>query len=274
MHGEFHLRGFEDGKHGGGAAEVKQATAADGDGLVVAGAGTEEIAEFIVAATEPLRRGETLESPHASRAPFDAPVILLEPIILVGAGPVHDPSAEHRADCPRVGAVPVGGDPIGRDAGDGLRRAEEGLGRGHVAVLAQHGVDEIAVAVDRAIQVGPAAADLQVGFIDVPVAAPGSAPAMPAPAKLAGQCWRELRLPVSDSFMAEDDPTLDEHLGQVAQSQPVAQPLEDHEGDDVGGVLRPVQQATAALIELPVAVAAAEPAVTLGRALPPLGDGG
>src|SRR3712207_8351387 len=44
------------------------------------------------------------------------------PVVLVGAGPVHDPPAEDRADRPRVGAMPVGGDLIGRHARGGLGR--------------------------------------------------------------------------------------------------------------------------------------------------------
>src|SRR5918993_5610538 len=59
----------------------------------------------------------------------------LQSIILVRAGPVCDPSAERRADRPRVGAVAVGGDLIGRDTRGGLGRTEEGRGRGHVPVL-------------------------------------------------------------------------------------------------------------------------------------------
>jgi hypothetical protein len=59
---------------------------------------TEEIAEFVVASAEALRRHEALEPAHTSRAPFDAAVVLLEPVILVGAGPVHDMTAERRAD--------------------------------------------------------------------------------------------------------------------------------------------------------------------------------
>src|SRR5918993_2099303 len=98
MHGEFRLRGLEHGKRSGGAAEVKQATAAGGDGLVVAGAGAEDVAELVIASTEPLRRGEALEPPHASCSPFHAAVVLLQPVILVGAGPVHDPPAECAAD--------------------------------------------------------------------------------------------------------------------------------------------------------------------------------
>src|SRR3954454_4556478 len=44
----------------------------------------------------------------------------LKPVIFVGAGPVHDASAQRRADRPRVGAVSIRGDAVGGDAGCGL----------------------------------------------------------------------------------------------------------------------------------------------------------
>ena len=52
---EFSLRCFENSEHTAGTTQVKQATAAGGDVLVVAGAGAEEVAELVVASTEPLR---------------------------------------------------------------------------------------------------------------------------------------------------------------------------------------------------------------------------
>src|SRR3954451_15565964 len=73
--------------------------------------------------------------------------------------------------------------------------------------------------------------------------------------------------------MAEHDATHGEHLGQIAQAQFVAQAPEHHERDDVGRVLRPVQHAAAALVELLAARAAAEPAVALGGALRSLRHG-
>src|SRR3954447_11696431 len=72
----------------------------------------------------------------------------LQPVVFVGAGAVDHAPAERRADRPRVGAMAIRGDLIRDYTSDGLRRAEEGLGRGHVAVLAQQGVHEVAVAVD------------------------------------------------------------------------------------------------------------------------------
>jgi hypothetical protein len=87
----------------------------------VAGAEAEEVAEFVVAPAEALGRGEALEAPHISRAPFHAAMILFQPVVFVCAGPVHDPPAERRADRPRVGAVPVRGDALGGDAVCSLR---------------------------------------------------------------------------------------------------------------------------------------------------------
>src|SRR5215212_8245888 len=151
--------------------EVKQATAFGWDMLVVTGAGAKEVAQLVMASTEALRRGEAFEAAHTSDAAFDAAVVLLQPVVPVGAGPMRNPSAERGADRPRVGAVPVRGDAVGDQAGGGLGRAEEGLRRRHVAALAEQGVDQVAVPVDGPIEVTPAAPHLQVGLIDEPGAA-------------------------------------------------------------------------------------------------------
>src|SRR5215207_8474412 len=134
-------------------------------------------------------------------------------LLFISAGPVHDLSAECRADRPRVGAVSVGGDALGDNAGHRLGRAEEGLGRRHVAVLAQHGIDEIAVTVDGAVQIAPPATNLQVSLVDVPVTATSAAPATPALTEFIGQQRGELRLPLAGRFVTEDDPADEEHLG-------------------------------------------------------------
>ena len=51
---KFSLRHFENSERTGGTTEVKQATAAGRDVLVVARAGMEEVAELVIAATEAL----------------------------------------------------------------------------------------------------------------------------------------------------------------------------------------------------------------------------
>jgi hypothetical protein len=165
MRGEFRLRGLRNHKCSRGATEVTQVSTVGRGMLVVAGAGAEEVAKLVVTFAEALRRSEALEPPHTSDAAFDAPVILLQPFVFVGAGPVHDPSAVRAADRPWIGAVAVRGDAVGDNASCRFGRAEEGLGRRHVPLLAEHGVHEIAAAVDRSIQVAPAATDLHVRLI-------------------------------------------------------------------------------------------------------------
>lgn len=124
--------------------------------LVVAGAKAEEITKLIVALAEPGSRLRALEVPHGPVSAFDAPVILLQPIVQVAAGPVSHTPAQLGPDRPGVAIVAVRRDPIRRHASGRLCGAEERLRRRHVAVLAEQHVDERAGAVDRAVEVAPA----------------------------------------------------------------------------------------------------------------------
>ena len=83
-----------------------------------------------------------------------------------------------------------------------------------------------------------------------------------ATAQTFSQCRRELRFPVA-GLMTEHDAAYQEHLRKVAQAEFVAQPPGHHERDDVRRILRPVQQALAALVELFTAGGTAKSAVTL-----------
>src|SRR4051794_20247152 len=104
-------------------------------------------------------------------------------------------------------------------------------------------------------------------FINIPAPARLAAP---PPPQVLGQRRRELGFPLADGLMAEYDTAQGEHLGQAAQAQLVAQAPEHHERDDVGRILRPVQERGGAFVELLAAGAAAEAAGAVGRALPPL----
>ena len=99
-----------------------------GDVLVVAIATTEKGAELVVPSTEPRGGPGGLEAPHTSDPAFHVAVVLLEPVISVGAGPALDVAAQRRTDRARVGAVPVRGDAVGGQAGGRLGRAKERLG--------------------------------------------------------------------------------------------------------------------------------------------------
>jgi hypothetical protein len=90
MQDESRLRGFQNCEHSRSTTEMQQAATAGRDRLIVAGGRAEAVAEFVVAFAEALGCGEALEAPHTACAAFHAPMILLQSVILVGAGPMHD----------------------------------------------------------------------------------------------------------------------------------------------------------------------------------------
>ena len=70
-----------------------------------AGAGTEEVTQFIVASTEPVSRSWAFEPTHGLVSTFDATVILLQSIVQVAAGAVLHAFTQLRPDRPRVAVV-------------------------------------------------------------------------------------------------------------------------------------------------------------------------
>ena len=164
----------------------------------------------------------------------------------------------------------IRGHPVRDNIGDCLGGLEERLRSRHVTVLAEHHVDQRAVAVDGAIEIAPMPVHLDVRLVNVP-ALPD--PTASATAQTFSQYGRELGFPVADRLVTEHDAADQEHLRQVAQAEFIAQPPEHHERDDVGRILGPVQQAPAALIELLAASATAKSAVTLSGPLAPFRNG-
>ena len=131
--------------------------------LVLTGPAAEEVAEFIILSAKSVCRLMLLEAAHTSDASFDPAMVLFKSIVQVDARPVTDVAAQCRADRARVRIMPVGCHPVGHKASDRPCRAEEPPSRFHVTGRAQHCVDEIPVAIDRPVQVAPAAMDLEVG---------------------------------------------------------------------------------------------------------------
>ena len=69
---------------------------------------------------------------------------------------------------PGIGVVAVRRDPVGDHTGNRLRRSNEALGCGEVAVLAEHDVDQGAIAIDRTIERSPIAVHPNIRFVDIP----------------------------------------------------------------------------------------------------------
>ena len=118
--------------------------------------------------------------------------------------------------------MPVGCHPVRHKAGNRPCRAEEFLSRCHIAGRAQHRVDEVPVAIDRPIQVAPAAMDLEIGFIDIPALAGAASYAVTPLAQRLGHYGQQLRLPLPDAFVADGEPTQKHDLAEIPQRQPVA----------------------------------------------------
>ena len=81
---------LHDAERNPGTPGEAEPTEGGGDELVVTTAGTEEIAKLTMLATEALRCLVVLETPHTSDPSLDAAMILLKPIIQIGARPVPD----------------------------------------------------------------------------------------------------------------------------------------------------------------------------------------
>ena len=130
-----------------------------------AGAGTEEVTQFIVASTEPVSRSWAFEPTHGLVSTFDATVILLQSVVQVAAGAVLHAFTQLRPDRARVAVVAIRGHPVRDNIGDCLGGLEERLRSRHVTVLAEHHVDQRAVAVDGAIEIAPMPVHLDVLFV-------------------------------------------------------------------------------------------------------------
>src|SRR5271169_5263641 len=82
---------------------------------------------------------------------------------------------------------------------------------------------------------------------------------------------QQLRLPLPDALMADGEPAQQRNLAEVSQCQPVAQPAEHHEGDDVARQRRSIEDTVAALVELLAAVPTPESTIALCRQVRSLG---
>jgi hypothetical protein len=112
-----------------GVMEKVTASAVCWNVLVVTRPSPEEVAQFVVLSAEPVCRVMLLEPARTSDPPFDSPMVLFKSIVQVDARPVADVAAQRRADCARVGVMPVGCHPVRLNADSRPCRAKEPLGR-------------------------------------------------------------------------------------------------------------------------------------------------
>jgi hypothetical protein len=115
-----------------------------------------------------------LHATHRPEPGFEPSVVCLDRTIRVLLNGVQG-RGDQLVEDPRVDGCAVGRD-FDRDRAGPQRPGEEAPGSCQVAPRGQQDVDDLAVLVDCAVQVGPPADDLQVGLIDEPPV-PGNVPA-------------------------------------------------------------------------------------------------
>jgi hypothetical protein len=123
----------------------------EGDHFAHGAARTEIIAQFVEGRTEAGRRFNGSKTTHRIIALFDTTMILLSPIIEIFIGPMLDVAAQDLAYRPWIGAMPICCDRLWRMTNHRNSLLEKPLSSLHVPFLTQHGINQIAIVIDRRI---------------------------------------------------------------------------------------------------------------------------
>ena len=121
-------------------------------------------------------------------------------------------------DNARVDRCSIGGD-VDWSGAECHRAGEEGSRRGAIAAFGDEDVDHLAVLVDRAVEVGPAAGDLDVCFIDEPAISCR----VSQRARSVDEFGRERLHPPIDRHVIHHDGALGQQLLHIAVGQSVPQ---------------------------------------------------
>jgi len=129
-------------------------------GFGVGSCKTKVLADFLIGSAETGSTRSTPEAAHGRVALLDGSVISLDSIVEVWVGAVNDSEAQSRLDGLRIGGVLIRRHTLRLVTDRRQRLFEEGLRCFEVTGGTQPNIDQIAVTVDGAIQVLPAAIDV------------------------------------------------------------------------------------------------------------------
>jgi hypothetical protein len=189
---------------------------------------------------------------------FDASVILLQTIVEVLVRPMLDMIAHCLAYSSWIGTIPICRDRLWGMPNPSLRLLEKPLSCLHVPFLTQHGVNEMAIVIDRTIQIAPFSVDFDVRLIHVP-----GFPRLPPSfhPQLARYKWSKSRFPFSNCFMSTHEAPLQKHFGQIPQAQLVPQLPQNNQEHHIGGIFQEIEWCSCPLVEKVLASGATECAI-------------
>ena len=123
--------------------------------------------------------------------------------------------AEDLPDSPVRRLVAIERDRTGQSALDFERPPEKGLRRGDIPVRPQQEIDRLSVAIDSAIEIGPATFDLDVSFVDPPGTANFAGKAVPSLFELGNIALK----PTHNRGVRQSDASFSHHLDQIPEAQ-------------------------------------------------------
>src|SRR5271163_3350504 len=175
-----------------------------------------------------------LEAEHRTKPQLDRSVILLNQIVEVFGRPdlalislrMFAESLFGRA---MRGLIAIERDLMRQSALGAESSPEECLGGCDIPLGAQQEIDGLSLFVDGTVEIGPAAFDFDVGFVNAPRQPSRASEAVPAPFE-----FRDIALdPTHDRGVRQGQPAFGHHLDEVSKTQFVPQIPAHTENDDL-----------------------------------------
>ncbi len=196
---------------------------------------TKKLPLLVEGPTKARGRLKTLEPSCWVIALFEAAMILFDVIVQIVMAAMRHLFPKRLADRSRIRVMTVGRHPFRCLASDLERLPEKARGCVPIALLTQHGVNQIAVAIDGPVEVLPHAFDCDVRLVGMPGSA-GVPVALHSPVMC--QQRSTACFPLTDSLVRKREAAFEEHVGEVAEAQLVAETPEDDQQHDIGGELK------------------------------------
>src|SRR6266516_1174950 len=175
------------------------------------------------------------QAPHGPEPGLEPSVICLDRVVRVLLDDVQRRGYQLVED-PRVDRRAVGRD-LGRDRAGAQRPGEEAPRGRQVTPPRQQNIYDLAVLIDRPVEIGPLTGDLQVGLVGKP---PVTGSVAARPVRLDELGGEPLDPPV-DSDVIDGDSTLGQQLPGGPVGQSLAQVPADGDRDHLGGNRKPAK---------------------------------
>ena len=201
----------------------------------------EKLTNFIKSPAEARCRREASKSTHGVVALLDAAMILFQVIVEIMLLPMENVGAKDLPYGTWVRPVPIRDHSLWRMTNSLEGLLKKALGRVHISLLTEHGVNQIPILINSPIQVAPLSLDSHVCFINMPG---NPCLSTTSPPQLIGSQGSKSGFPISHRLMSKRKTTFQEHLSKITQAQLITQPRENDEQGDIRRVFEGVKRSS------------------------------